>query len=371
MKYYIIAGEASGDLHGSNLIRALKAKDSKGDFRGWGGDLMEAQGMHVVTHYKDLAFMGFIEVLFNLLTILRNIKRCKADILAYSPDALVLVDYPGFNMRIASWAAQQNIPVHYYIAPQAWAWREKRVKAIARHVTALYVILPFEESFFGTHGCPVHYVGHPLKDSLSKKKLKVDPTIFRKEHCLDERPIIALLPGSRKQEIAAMLPVMAEVALKQPDYQFLIAGAPSIDLNFYERLSSPHNLKVVNQETYALLSVAQGALVTSGTATLETALMKVPQVVCYHGHWLSYQIAKRIIKLSYISLVNLILDTHAVPELIQNGYNPRTLNESLKYILSEKGRQQQQDDYKRLLSKLGPAGASQRVATLIFQSINC
>ena len=368
MKYYVIAGEASGDLHWSNLIRALKTKDSKADFRGWGGDLMQAQGMDLVTHYKDLAFMGFIEVLFNLKTILKNIKRCKSDVLNYKPDALILVDYPGFNMRIAAWAKRHDIPVHYYIAPQAWAWKENRVKAIARDVTSLYVILPFEEAFFRQHSCPVHYVGHPLKDALLQKA-EVDPDKFRKQHSLNDKPIIALLPGSRKQEISVMLPVMDQVAQRHLDHQFVVAGAPAIDPSFYSGLIRAKNLTVVSGETYAVLSMAQGALVTSGTATLETALMNVPQVVCYHGNWISYQIAKRIIKLSYISLVNLILDAPAVPELIQNAFKAQTLNEALEYILSKKGRQQQLDDYQRLQSKIGPEGASDRVASLIFDTL--
>lgn len=369
MKYYVIAGEASGDLHGSNLIRALKTKDSKADFRGWGGDLMQAQGMDLVTHYKDLAFMGFIEVLFNLKTILKNIKRCKSDILNYMPDALILVDYPGFNMRIAAWAKRHDIPVHYYIAPQAWAWKENRVKSIARDVTSLYVILPFEEAFFRQHGCPVHYVGHPLKDVLLQKP-ELDPDKFRKQYSLNDKPIIALLPGSRRQEISVMLPVMDQVAQRHPDHQFVVAGAPAIDPSFYSGLIRAKNLMVVSRETYAVLSMAQGALVTSGTATLETALMNVPQVVCYQGNWISYQIAKRIIKLSYISLVNLILDTQAVPELIQNAFKAQTLNEALEYILSKKGRQQQLDAYQRLHSKIGHEGASDRVASLIFDTLS-
>ena len=369
MKYYIISGEASGDLHGSNLIRALNQKDPKAEIRGWGGDLMQAQGMTLVTHYRDLAFMGFIEVLFNLKTILGNIKRCKKDIQSYKPDVLILIDYPGFNMRIAHWAKQQNIPVHYYIAPQAWAWKENRVKDIRRDVSALYVILPFEEDFFGQRGCPVHFVGHPLRDALLNKP-EVDQDEFRLKYGLDNRPIIAMLPGSRKQEISAMLPIMVKMADKFRDYQFIIAGAPSIELSFYQQLIDQSKISVVTQDTYSILSVAFAAMVTSGTATLETALLKVPQVVCYKGHWLSYQIAKRIIKLSYISLVNLILDAPAVPELIQSEFNERTLMSHLDHILSDQGRSEQLKAYEQLLEKLGPMEASKRVATLIYEHPN-
>lgn len=367
MKYYIISGEASGDLHGSNLIRALKQKDPQAEIRGWGGDLMQAQGMTLVAHYRDLAFMGFIEVLFNLRTILGNIKRCKKDIEAFKPDLLILIDYPGFNMRIARWAKHQNIPVHYYIAPQAWAWKENRVKDIRRDVAALYVILPFEEEFFGQRACPVHFVGHPLRDALAGKP-KVDQAQFRTKYNLDQRPLIALLPGSRRQEISAMLPVMAQMAQKFEDYQFIVAGAPSIEHEFYERLIDPSQIKIIPQDTYSILSIAHAAMVTSGTATLETALLKVPQVVCYKGHWLSYHIAKRIIKLSYISLVNLILDAPAVPELIQSELNPKTLHNNLAHILTSHGRNEQLQAYDKLLEKLGPLGASDRVASLIIEN---
>ncbi len=369
MKYYIISGEASGDLHGSNLIHALKKKDPKAEIRGWGGDLMQAQGMTLVAHYKDLAFMGFVEVLFNLKTILGNIKRCKNDIEFFQPDVLILIDYPGFNMRIAKWARQKNIPVHYYIAPQAWAWKENRVKAIRRDVTALYAILPFEEEFFGQRGCPVHFVGHPLRDALANKP-DVDQGQFRAKYDLDQRPIIALLPGSRRQEISAMLPLMAQMADKFNDYQFVLAGAPSMDISYYQQLIDESQIKIITQDTYSILSIAHAAMVTSGTATLETALLKVPQVVCYKGHWLSYQIAKRIIKLSYISLVNLILDAPAVPELIQSEFNSSTLSEHLANILSEQGRNQQQKAYQQLLERLGPLGASDRVAALIYDHHN-
>jgi lipid-A-disaccharide synthase len=365
MKYYLISGEASGDLHGSNLIRSLKQIDPHAEIRGWGGDLMQAQGMILVKHYRDLAFMGFIEVLFNLKTILGNIKRCKKDIEAYKPDVLILIDYPGFNMRIARWAKQQNIPVHYYIAPQAWAWKENRVKAIGRDVSALYVILPFEEAFFGQRGCPVHFVGHPLRDALENKPT-VDADGFRAKYALDQRPIIALLPGSRRQEISAMLPVMAQMADSFTNYQFVVAGAPSMEMSFYQQLIDESKIKIVTQDTYSILSVAHAAMVTSGTATLETALLKVPQVVCYKGHWLSYEIAKRIIKLSYISLVNLILDAPAVPELIQSDFNTQSLTDNLDHILSAEGRSQQLKAYDQLFEKLGPNGASQRVAALIY-----
>jgi len=307
MKYYLIAGEASGDLHGANLMRALAEIDPQAQFRFWGGDRMEAVGGKLIKHYRDLAFMGFWEVVTNLRTILRNIDLCKGDITAYQPDALIFIDYPGFNMRIAKWAKQQGIPTHYYISPQIWAWKENRIKAIRRDVDAMYVILPFEKDFYeGKHGYPVHFVGHPLLDAIATRR-EVSMEVFKRENGLDERPIIALLPGSRKQEIAKMLSVMLSVVGSYHPYQFVIAGAPSLGYDFYRQFIREENVHFVSGKTYDLLSHAHAALVTSGTATLETALFRVPEVVCYRGNWISYQIAKRVISLKYISLVNLIM----------------------------------------------------------------
>lgn len=370
MKYYLIAGEASGDLHGSNLMAALKNADPKAEFRFWGGDLMQAEGGTLVKHYKELAFMGFVEVLFNLRTILRNIAFCKKDIETYSPDVIVFIDYPGFNLRIAKWAKQRGIPTHYYISPQIWAWKEGRIKAIKRDVDAMYVILPFEKGFYeNKHGFPVHFVGHPLIDAISKLQ-QVDPANFRKEHQLDDRPIIALLPGSRKQEIVKMLKIMLSVTANFKEYQFVIAGAPSQEASLYQEFTNQSNVHLILNRTYDLLSLSTAALVTSGTATLETALFKVPQVVCYKGSRISYEIAKRVIKLKYISLVNLILDKPAVTELIQTELNHKRLLEELRQILDDYHRAVLFLDYYDLENKLGGRGASEKTAQLIVEALD-
>ena len=369
MKYYLIAGEASGDLHGANLMRALQQIDPKAEFRFWGGDRMEAVGGKLIKHYRDLAFMGFWEVVTNLRTILRNIDFCKRDITQYQPDALIFIDYPGFNMRIAKWAKQQGIPTHYYISPQIWAWKENRIKAIKRDVDAMYVILPFEKDFYeGKHQYPVHFVGHPLLDAIAARK-EVSEEIFKKENGLDERPIIALLPGSRKQEIAKMLSVMLSVVGSYHQYQFVIAGAPSQEYDFYKQFIKEENVHFVTGKTYDLLSHAHAALVTSGTATLETALFNVPEVVCYRGNWISYQIAKRVISLKYISLVNLIMDAPIVTELIQGELNTKNLKTELEKLLNPEHRSQLLKDYKILREKLGNEGASERTASLIVSSM--
>ncbi|MDC8003031.1 lipid-A-disaccharide synthase [Aureisphaera galaxeae] len=368
MKYYIIAGEASGDLHGANLMAALKAKDADADFRFWGGDLMAEQAGTPVKHYRELAFMGFVEVLKNLRTILRNISFCKKDIEAFQPDAIIFIDYPGFNLRIAKWAKKKGFKTLYYISPQIWAWKEGRIKAIKRDVDEMYVILPFEKDFYEKkHNYPVHFVGHPLIDAISKRE-QVDPEVFRKEHRLDERPIIALLPGSRKQEISKMLKVMLSVTQDFPDYQFVIAGAPSQEMEFYKQFTQDSNATFIPNKTYDLLSLSTAALVTSGTATLETGLYKVPQVVCYKGNRISYEIAKRIIKLKYISLVNLILDKPAVKELIQTEFNTKQLKEELSKILDDYHRAVLFLDYYDLENNLGGKGASEKTAGLIVNS---
>ncbi len=370
MKYYIIAGEASGDLHGSNLMKAIHKEDTQADIRFWGGDLMQAAGGKLVKHYKALAFMGFAEVLFNLKTILNNISFCKKDILEFQPDVLIFIDYPGFNMRIAKWAKTQNIPTHYYISPQIWAWKENRIKDIKRDFDQLYVILPFEKDFYEKkHHFPVEFVGHPLIDAIHNRK-NVDELTFRKEHQLDERPIIALLPGSRKQEISKLLHEMLAVVDDFPDYQFVIAGAPGQDFDFYQRFLTNKAVHFISNKTYDLLSVAHAALVTSGTATLETALFKVPEVVCYKGNWISYQIAKRIITLKYISLVNLIMDEEVVTELIQGDCNAKKIKAELSKILEEDYRRKLIEKYDQLEKKLGGEGASSKVAKLIVRQIS-
>lgn len=370
MKYYIIAGEASGDLHGSNLMKAIHKEDTQADIRFWGGDLMQAAGGKLVKHYKALAFMGFAEVLFNLKTILNNISFCKKDILEFQPDVLIFIDYPGFNMRIAKWAKTQNIPTHYYISPQIWAWKENRIKDIKRDFDQLYVILPFEKDFYEKkHHFPVEFVGHPLIDAIHNRK-KVDELTFKKEHQLDERPIIALLPGSRKQEISKLLHEMLAVVDDFPDYQFVIAGAPGQDYDFYQRFLTNKAVHFISNKTYDLLSIAHAALVTSGTATLETALFKVPEVVCYKGNWISYQIAKRIITLKYISLVNLIMDEEVVTELIQGDCNAKKIKAELSKILEEDYRRKLIEKYDQLEKKLGGEGASSKVAKLIVRQIS-
>ena len=369
MKYYIIAGEASGDLHAANLMKALKAKDPEATFRFWGGDLMQEQGGTLVKHYRDLAFMGFIEVLFNLRTILNNINLCKKDILKYQPDALIFIDYPGFNLRIAKWAKQEKISTQYYISPQIWAWKEGRIKAIKRDVDAMYVILPFEKNFYeDKHEFPVHFVGHPLIDAIANRPI-VDPKTFAATHDLDDRPIIALLPGSRKQEISKMLSVMLSITDHFPDYQFVIAGAPSQDASFYAPFIKKQNVHLLLNKTYDLLSVAHAALVTSGTATLETALFKVPQVVCYKGNAVSVAIARRVINLKYISLVNLILDKEVVTELIQGDFNTKQLTKELNKLLDDYQRASLFLEYYDLEQKLGGKGASDKTAQLIVDAV--
>ncbi|MDI9256536.1 MULTISPECIES: lipid-A-disaccharide synthase [Flavobacterium] len=369
MKYYIIAGEASGDLHGSNLMKAIYKEDAAAEIRFWGGDLMQSIGGTLVKHYRDLAFMGFAEVVMNLKTILDNIKFCKADIEHFKPDVIIFIDYPGFNMRIAKWAKSRGIKTHYYIAPQIWAWKENRIKAVKRDFDKLFVILPFEKDFFEKkHHFPVEFVGHPLIDAIHNRPQTNDVS-FRAANHLDNRPIIALLPGSRKQEIAKMLGVMLSIADDFTDYQFVIAGAPSQDFHFYEQFLTNKNVKFVANKTYDLLSIAQAALVTSGTATLETALFKVPEVVCYKGSWVSYQIAKRIITLKYISLVNLIMDEAVVTELIQDQFNRKNLKKELQKLLDPQHKALLLEKYNQLEIKLGGVGASEKTAKFIINDI--
>ncbi len=369
MKYYIIAGEASGDLHGSNLMKALFEEDNSAEIRFWGGDLMQNVGGTLVKHYKELAFMGFAEVVMNLKTIFKNIKICKEDIEQFNPDVLIFIDYPGFNMRIAKWAKLNGIKTHYYISPQIWAWKENRITAIKRDFDKLYVILPFEKDFYEKkHHFPVEFVGHPLIDAIHNRKF-IESSQFRKENHLNNKPIIAILPGSRKQEISKMLSVMLSVVDDFSDYQFVIAGAPSQEYNFYQQFLSNSNVKFISNKTYDLLSNSVAALVTSGTATLETALFKVPEVVCYKGNWISYQIAKRIITLKYISLVNLIMDEEVVTELIQNNCNTKRIKEELFKILETDSRNKMLLKYDQLEQKLGGIGASEKTSKLIVENL--
>lgn len=367
MKYYIIAGEASGDLHGSNLMKALMEKDPSAEIRFWGGDLMQEVGGTLVKHYRELAFMGFAEVFMNLSEILKNINRCKKDILNFKPDVLILIDYPGFNMRIAEFSKKEGIKVHYYISPQIWAWKENRIKNIKRDVDEMYVILPFEKDFYEKkHNFPVHFVGHPLIDAISNRK-QIGEDTFREAHHLSEKPIIALLPGSRKQEIKEMLSVMLKIVDKFSDFQFVIAGAPSQDYEFYEQFIEKDNVKFVANKTYDLLSVSYAAIVTSGTATLETALFKIPQIVCYKTSWTSYQIGKRLVNLKFISLVNLIMEKEVVKELIQDDFNEQNIEKELHKIIDGYQRAVMFISYYDLEKKLGGKGASNKVAELIIE----
>lgn len=368
MKYYIIAGEASGDLHGSNLMKALFKEDNDADIRFWGGDLMRDVGGTLVMHYKERAFMGFIEVIMNLRKILKMISFCKEDIAAYQPDVIIFIDNSGFNLRIAKWAKQAGFRTNYYISPQVWASRSNRVKNIKRDVDAMFVILPFEEEFYKQHDYPVTFVGHPLIDAISDSAM-VSESDFRKQYNLSDKPIIALLPGSRKQEITKMLSVMISMVDEFTDYQFVIAGAPSQTDEFYQTIIGQKEIPLISNKTYDLLSVSYAALVASGTATLETALFKVPQVVCYKGSAISYQIAKRIITLKYISLVNLIMDKEVVTELIQNDFNKKNLRKELQNILDEKTREKLFLAYYELEKILGGKGASENTAKAIVANL--
>lgn len=370
MKYYIIAGEPSGDLHGSNLIAALKKKDPRAKIRAWGGNLMRKQGATLIKHYKDLAFMGFVEVLLHLRIILNNLKFCKKDILRFKPDALILIDYPGFNLKIAKFAHEHNIKVYYYISPQVWAWKKRRVHTIKKVVDKMMVILPFEKDFYDNYDVDAHFVGHPLLDEISKTRLVNKQTFIKQNNLNPKKEIIALLPGSRKQEVTRMLEVMLKVVDKFPKYQFVVACAPSLPLEFYEKLVAGYDVRLVVNKTYPLLQIASAAVVTSGTATLETALFFVPEVICYKGNPISYRIAKMLVKVKYICLVNLIMDKPVVKELIQNDLTVKNISDELKQLLDDPKRQRRLlDDYEDLKLKLGNAGASRNAANLVVTDL--
>jgi lipid-A-disaccharide synthase len=390
MKYYIIAGEASGDLHGSNLIKEIKLLDAAADLRVWGGDKMEAAGGTLVKHYRELAFMGFVEVIKHLPTILKNLSFCKEDILQFKPDVLILIDYPGFNLRLVKWAKENNLRVIFYISPQVWAWKENRVKLIKKYVDKMLVILPFEKEFYKKWNYDVEYVGHPLvkvvedfrtrdisignrQYAIGNEHSDIDPNAVDKVKQPATGNIIALLPGSRKQEIKRKLPLMLEVSKHFPEYEFIVAKAPGIQDEFYTAFLSPYkNVRTAADQTYSILNEAKAALVTSGTATLETALFEVPEVVCYKANEISYQIAKRLIKLKYISLVNLIMDKEVVKELIQDELTVENLTRELKELLNNDGRRQQvmkdYADLKNLLSKGGNASAN--AAKSVVQAVS-
>jgi len=373
MKYYIIAGEASGDLHASNLMKEILIKDPKAEFRFWGGDLMQSVGGDLVKHYRDLAFMGFVEVVANLRTILANIKFCKTDIQAFKPDVVILVDYPGFNLRIAEFVKALKIKVVYYISPQIWAWKQNRVYKIKKVVDRMITILPFEQDFYAKFDFPVDYAGHPLLDAIQNRDLsEARNQALKKEFGLDEREMVLLMPGSRKQEISAVLPIMLHQRRHFPNHQFVIAAAPGLDEHFFTHFldqlpKDEPPFKIVKDRTYDLLQIAKAALVTSGTATLETALFKVPEVVCYKGSYVSYQIAKRVIKVNYISLVNLIMDREVVRELIQNDFNESLLRMELgKLLKDDHSRQEMIASFEELIKKLGGGGASEKAADIVL-----
>jgi lipid-A-disaccharide synthase len=384
MRLYLIAGEASGDLHGANLLKALFAQAPNLSCRVWGGDLMQNTGATLVKHYRELAFMGFVEVAKNLRTILKNIAFCKRDILDFQPDALVLIDYPGFNLRIARWAKEQGIPVVYYISPQLWAWHASRAKAISRDVDRLLVILPFEQEFFKKYGIEAEFVGHPLLDEMGVGDLLTGGLVNERQTTSDtsaetNQPItnqpvnkstnqVALLPGSRKQEVSRILPRMLEASKAFPEYQFVVAGAASLPVEYYQGFLADYpNVRLERGQTYEVLRRSKAALVKSGTSTLETALLNVPQVVCYAGNWLSYQIAKRLVNVQYISLVNLIMDKPLVRELIQDELNTANIRAALAEILTPEKSAELKAGYAELRQRLGGGGASERAAKAIIQ----
>lgn len=362
MKYYIIAGEASGDLHGSNLIKELKKLDNSSHFRCWGGDLMSQECNDLVKHYKDYSHMGFFEVFINLKKILNNLSFCKKDIKKYNPDVIIYVDFPGFNLRIAKWAKKNKFKNHFYISPQIWAWKQNRIKTIRKVIDRMYVILPFEKKFYSSINFNVHYVGHPLLDVIKTNK---NETLDR-----GQEKIIALLPGSRDQEIKKILPEMINIIKNFKNYSFYICAAPSQKRSTYLKYIKDKNIekvKIVENQTYEILSKSSAALVTSGTATLETALFKIPQVVCYKSSWISIMIGRFLLRnLKFISLVNLILDKEVVKELIQENLNEKNLTSELKNILEGDHRINMLKSYNELIDKLGNKGASEKTALKIF-----
>lgn len=374
MKYYIIAGEASGDMHGANLMKELTKLDNASVFRCWGGDKMNDAGGVIVKHFRELAFMGFTEVILNLRTIMQNISFCKKDILAWKPDVLILIDYPGFNLRIAEFAKQNSFRVVYYISPQLWAWKQSRVEKIKRFVDKMIVILPFEKEFYKKFNYEVEYVGHPLLDcltpTLSKGEGVGTDDEWRNKNGFNDNQIIALLPGSRVQEIKQMLPFMLSVVNNFPAYQFAVSVAPSVNPELLKEMCIGIPVKLIVNDSYSLLRNTFAALVTSGTATLETALFKVPEVVCYKGGTLSYMIARQLVNVKYISLVNLIMDKEVVKELIQNQLTTKNLSAELEKILLAEKRKEILNSYEELRTKLGGSGASKRAAEGIWKIVN-
>jgi lipid-A-disaccharide synthase len=370
-RIYIIAGEASGDLHGANLLKELYKLDYSISVRAWGGDRMKNEGATLVKHISELAFMGFIEVILNLSTILKNINFCKKDILEFKPDVLLLIDYPGFNLRIAQWAKKNGIKVHYYISPQVWAWKKSRVNIIKASVDKMYSILPFENDFYKQFDYETQYVGHPLLDEIENfNQVRLTKDEFLNKNKLSQAPIISILPGSRKQEIKVKLPIMLDAVKSLKNYQIVIAGAPNQTAKMYEEFEA-QGCKIIFGQTYDLLSNSEAAIVTSGTATLETAILNIPEVVCYKGSWISYFIARSLIKINYISLVNLIMDQQIVKELIQGECNPFKIREELDLLLNDKNyREAMLSNFEIMREKLGGQGASKKVAHSLLKTIS-
>lgn len=369
MKYYIIAGEASGDMHAAKLMNGIKARDPKAEFRCWGGALMKEAGGTIVKHYREMSFMGFQEVILNIRTILKNIDYCKKDITAWNPDTVILVDYPGFNMRVAKFAKAKGYKVFYYISPQVWAWKKYRVHELHRNTDLAFVVLPFEKEFHAKYGYDVEFTGHPMPDSIDLNA-KIDEVAFRKMHDLGDKPIIALIPGSRKQELHRILPFMLKATERFSDYQFVIAGVPTLGEKFYSKLIKNTPVKVVYDKTYDLLRVSRAAAVKSGTVTLETAMLNIPEVVCYRFSFLSALVAWMVVHVKYISLVNLILDRKAVTELIQYKFTADSLSRELSLILPDgDARTRMLNDYKELRTLVGPPGASDRAAEVMIKNL--
>jgi lipid-A-disaccharide synthase len=376
MKYYIIAGEASGDLHASNLMRELKALDSSAEFRFWGGDLMARQGGTMVKHYRDTAYMGVWEVVTNLKSIFRNLEDCKEDVLRYHPDVVILVDYPGFNLRIARFSHEQGLKVFYYISPKIWAWNKGRVNRIRKWVDKMFTILPFETDFYAKYNVPVAYSGNPLLDAIDTREYKDEPrSAFIERHDLPDKPIVAVLPGSRFQEIDRIMPDMMKMVRKFPDHQFIVAGAPSFGaVDYQQYVPGENTVKVIFDETYALLQQARAAMVTSGTATLEAALLDCPQVVCYKmwgGAVTDFMAKKVIIQVPFISLVNLIMNREVVTELFQNDMTKENLIRELRNLLCDEGvRNKMLSDYNELHQVMGGPGSSKKTARLMWETLN-
>jgi lipid-A-disaccharide synthase len=372
MRYYVLAGEASGDLHASNLIKEIHQIDSEAQFRGFGGDLMEKAGMTVLKHYRDMAFMGIVPVIMNIRTIKKNFRFCEQDLLNFNPDVLILVDYPGFNLRMAKFAKAHGIKTFYYISPKVWAWKEKRVHRIVAYVDEMFTILPFETQFFAKYNYPVNYVGNPLLDAILEKKKEPDFQRFWKENNLPQKPILALLPGSRKSEISVLLPTMIKAAVKFSEYQCVVAGAPNMGREFYQPLMKGSNIPILWGKTYDILAHSRAAIVSSGTAALETAIMNVPQVVVYQltPNWLFVFLKKFFLKTRFVTLVNIILGREAIVELIQADFTLKKVVHELERIINDPENEKRMlNDYKDMMAKLGEPGASKRAAELMVEKL--